>query len=94
MRPKQKVTNKNMELKLMALEQRAGLLRLICSEVKKRGLKKVRSMHRDDPDYWVKRDHDRILDLADDILIKELPTKVEGTGDDGSILIRVTKDGN
>lgn len=68
-----------------AIEAHAGFVRFIVSQVEKEGLKDVLSRKPEDEGYWLKKSFNRVLDFAEQIQIKQVPTKLEGTGNGGAI---------
>lgn len=77
-----------------AIESHAAFVRFVASEVTKKGLKRVLSSSKRDELYWLKEAYERVLDFAEQVQIKQVPTKLEGTGEDGAIrlVIRATAD--
>jgi hypothetical protein len=91
MRLKQALTNKNDEIRLKAINAHAGFVNFVVSEISKRGLDKVLPTKDNEKLGWLREAYKRVLDFAEQVQIKQLPTKVEGSGADGEIVIRVER---
>ena len=82
--------NKNKE---RAIAVHAGIINFVEGKVKKIGIEKVHSI----PEYkWLRKLHERVLDFAEQVQIKEIPTTLEGAGEEGAFLVevRISNDNN
>lgn len=91
MRLKQALTNKNDENRLRAIEAHAGFVSYVIGKVKKIGLENVLITKNNEDLGWLRRALDRVLDFAESVQLKQVPQKLEGTGAEGEIVIRVER---
>lgn len=91
MRLKQALTNKNDENRLKAIEAHAGFISFVVGKVKKIGLENVLVTKNNEDLGWLRKALDRVLDFAEQVQLKQMPQKLEGTGSDGEIVIRVIR---
>lgn len=93
MRLKQELTNKKDENAKRAIESHAGFVSYVVGKVKKHGFQNVlgaRKLTKDEREsgevddlYWLRVAYERVLTFAEEYQIKQVPTKLEGTGENG-----------
>lgn len=99
MRLKQDLTNKKDENAKRAIESHAGFVSYVVGKVKKHGFKNVlgaRKLTKDERElgeiedlYWLRVAFERVLTFAEEYQLKQVPTKIEGTGDDGAFKLTI-----
>jgi len=100
MRLKQELVNKKDENAKRAIKSHAGFVIYVVGKVKKHGYSKVlgaKKLTKDEREagiddlYWLRQAYERVLTFAEEYQLKQVPTKIEGTGEEGEIVIRVER---
>lgn len=66
-----------------AIDAHAGFVRFIVSQVQKEGLKNVLQLKKDSELWWLHSAYERVLDFAEEVQLKRIPQKLEGSGENG-----------
>lgn len=72
--------------KEMALQSHAGFVQFVTGKVNKIGIETVLQQHQcglNPPTeyYWLKKSYDRVLNFAEQLQLKQMPTKTEISGE-------------
>lgn len=70
-----------------AVESHAGFVSFIAGKIDKVGIEVVLKSEKGDEFHWLKKPWERVLNFAEQAMIKQMPTKLEGTGEQGQIVI-------
>ena len=90
------VKNIRAENQLKAITSHKGFVDYVVGKVTKIGIEKVLKSskikyeigkEKKEDYYWLKQSYERVLEFAEQIQIKQIPNKVEGSGEDGAIVI-------
>lgn len=70
-----------------AIESHAGFVAFVAGKIDKVGIEKVLTSEKGDEFYWLKKPWERVLNFAEQALIKQMPTKLEGSGEGAQVVI-------
>ena len=86
-----------------AIEAHSGFVSYVVGKVQKVGIEKVLQASRINLNskgseknwYWLKQAYEKVLEFAEQVQLKQIPQKLEGSGEDGEFLVKVViDDGN
>lgn len=72
-----------------AIKAHTKFIEVISAEIEKRGIKKVLASKKEDDIYWLRKAYDRVLNFAEQVQLKKIPTKLEGSGERGEFVVTV-----
>ena len=79
----------NVENQNKAIQAHAAFVNFVNSKVNKFGIAEVLSQGKRDEFYWLREAYERVLNFAEEVQIKRIPTQLEGTGDNGEFKVTV-----
>lgn len=84
-----KVNAANIANQDKAIESHVGFVSFVAGKVKKVGLENVLKSEKGGEYYWLKKSLERVLDFAEEVQIKKIPTTLEGSGENGEFKVIV-----
>lgn len=81
-----KLAAQNYQITEKAIQVHAGYVSCVAGLIKKYGQKAILEK----PEYkWIKKAQERVLDFAEQVQIKQIPTTFGGNGENGEFLVKV-----
>ena len=78
--------NAKQENQRRAIESHFGFVTYVVGKVKKIGIENVLVTEGNEKLGWLRKAYDRVLDFAEQVQLKQMPTKVTGEDEDGNVI--------